>query len=190
MTIDGIVGEVLFWSLNKVLGPALYTPAVHRSWVKVYNRMINTIIPLAVRMEMNNPHKRDGNGCIRNNVKGCRDCLFGSVCTTMDILIPPSALSSTLQQPPPDNSDDEEEVKPKHIPRLHQCSSKTQITFIDRHVSSATTPTKTNHYHNNNNNNNDHNGQEAKDLGCSFDKSNGEYRMVEQTSTGIHVSCH
>lgn len=49
---DGIVGEVLFWVLRHVLGPTVYTPNVQQAWVKIYCRMIRTIIPVAVALEL------------------------------------------------------------------------------------------------------------------------------------------
>lgn len=49
---DGIVGEVLFYALHKVLGDAYYTPSLHRVWVKIYSRMLKTIIPVAVSCEL------------------------------------------------------------------------------------------------------------------------------------------
>lgn len=52
MMTDGIVGEVLFYVLHFVLGPSVYTREVHIAWVKVYNRMIRTIIPVAVSLEL------------------------------------------------------------------------------------------------------------------------------------------
>jgi len=50
--IDGIVGEVLFWSLQKVLGQDCFTEEVLHAWVKVYNRLIRTIVPIAVELEL------------------------------------------------------------------------------------------------------------------------------------------
>jgi len=48
----GIVGDVLFWTLRKVIGDASYTEEVHRVWVKVYSRMLKTIVPSAVAHEL------------------------------------------------------------------------------------------------------------------------------------------
>jgi len=48
----GIVGDVLFWTLRKVIGEIDYTSKVHRVWVKVYSRMLKTIVPAAVSMEL------------------------------------------------------------------------------------------------------------------------------------------
>ena len=46
------MGEVLFWCLKKCLGMKAYTPSVHHAWVKVYSRMLRTIIPVAVALEL------------------------------------------------------------------------------------------------------------------------------------------
>lgn len=48
----GIVGEVLFWVLKHCLGPTVYTQSVHVAWVKVYSRMLRTIVPVAVGYEI------------------------------------------------------------------------------------------------------------------------------------------
>ena len=47
----GIVGEVMFWTLGKVLGPA-YTPEVHDAWVKIFSSMMKVIVPIAVAHEL------------------------------------------------------------------------------------------------------------------------------------------
>lgn len=54
MTSDGIVGEVLFYTLRMCLGKSIYLPSVHRVWVKVYSRMLRTIVPVAVALELKN----------------------------------------------------------------------------------------------------------------------------------------
>ena len=54
---DGVVGEVLFWTLRNCTGPTVYTHDVHQAWVKVYSRMLKIMVPLAVAHEL-----RDGSG--------------------------------------------------------------------------------------------------------------------------------
>lgn len=49
--LDGLVGEVLFWVMRTVLGSEIYNREVHIAWVKVYNRMIRVMVPLAVALE-------------------------------------------------------------------------------------------------------------------------------------------
>jgi hemoglobin-like flavoprotein len=46
----GIFGEVIFWTLKKVLGVE-YTEDVHRSWVNVFCFMLKTVIPSAAKEE-------------------------------------------------------------------------------------------------------------------------------------------
>jgi hypothetical protein len=50
-----VVGEVLFWSIRLCTGPTVYTYDVHQAWVKIYSRMLKTMVPLAVAHEL-----RDG----------------------------------------------------------------------------------------------------------------------------------
>lgn len=60
--IDGIVGEVLLWSLRNALGPTIYTLAMHRIWVKIYSRMLTTILPIALALEMKGDGPKDAKG--------------------------------------------------------------------------------------------------------------------------------
>lgn len=57
---DGIFGEVLFWTLRKVLGGSTYTYEVHCAWVKLYNRMLQFIMPVAVALEVDRGGPADG----------------------------------------------------------------------------------------------------------------------------------
>jgi hypothetical protein len=50
--VDGIVGEVLFWVLKQVLGATAYTAELHTAWIKIYSRMLKTIVPVAVALEL------------------------------------------------------------------------------------------------------------------------------------------
>ena len=50
--IDGMVGEVLFWSLRQVLGPNDYNLNAHRVWIRVYSRMLKVMVPIAVAHEL------------------------------------------------------------------------------------------------------------------------------------------
>ncbi len=47
----GIVGEVLFYSLKKVLGSE-YSKEVHRAWIKIFSRMLKIMVPVAVAFEL------------------------------------------------------------------------------------------------------------------------------------------
>ena len=48
---DGIVSEVLFWTVRRCLGEA-YTPEVQRIWTKVVSRMLKIMVPCAVAFEL------------------------------------------------------------------------------------------------------------------------------------------
>jgi len=49
---DGVVGEVLFYVLKKVIGIDYYNSHLHLAWVKVYSRMLSIIVPTAVSLEL------------------------------------------------------------------------------------------------------------------------------------------
>jgi hemoglobin-like flavoprotein len=48
----GLVGEVLFYSLRRVLGKE-YTPEVELAWQKVYSAMLAVIVPLVIEIDLN-----------------------------------------------------------------------------------------------------------------------------------------
>lgn len=52
-----MVGEVLFFVLRHVLSQQVYHQSVHTAWVKVYSRMLTTIVPQAVSLEINSGSK-------------------------------------------------------------------------------------------------------------------------------------
>ena len=52
MQIDGIVGDVLFWTIRACVGPQVFTAAVHSAWVKIYSRMLRTMVPCAIAHEL------------------------------------------------------------------------------------------------------------------------------------------
>jgi hypothetical protein len=47
----GLVGEILFFSLRKCIGPA-YTVSVSRAWIKVFSRMLSVLVPKAIALEL------------------------------------------------------------------------------------------------------------------------------------------
>jgi hemoglobin-like flavoprotein len=47
----GIVGDVLFYSLRKVVGEDAYSREVELAWVKIYSSMLGIIVPLVVEYE-------------------------------------------------------------------------------------------------------------------------------------------
>lgn len=52
VSIDGLVGDVLFWSLERCVGPDIYNQEMHEAWIKIYSRMLRTMVPLAVAYEL------------------------------------------------------------------------------------------------------------------------------------------
>lgn len=46
------MGEVLFWVLKRVVGDSVYNSRIHMAWVKVYSRMLTTMVPIAVSLEL------------------------------------------------------------------------------------------------------------------------------------------
>lgn len=53
----GVVGEVLFHTIKKCVGPASFTSEVSEAWVRVYSAMLQEIVPLAVHYERKGLHK-------------------------------------------------------------------------------------------------------------------------------------
>jgi hemoglobin-like flavoprotein len=47
----GIVGDVLFWTLQKCLGPESYDEETERAWIKIYSSMLKHIVPRALHYE-------------------------------------------------------------------------------------------------------------------------------------------
>jgi hemoglobin-like flavoprotein len=53
----GVVGDVLFWCIKTCIGAEAFTPAVELSWVKIYSKMLQVIVPVAVRYEKEGIHQ-------------------------------------------------------------------------------------------------------------------------------------
>jgi hypothetical protein len=51
--VDGIVGDVLFWSLRKCLGSE-YDAETHKAWVRIFCSMLKVLVPNAVDWELKN----------------------------------------------------------------------------------------------------------------------------------------
>ena len=49
----GIVGDVLFHSLKTCIGSDSYTLDVHVAWIKLYSRLLQAIVPVAIQYERN-----------------------------------------------------------------------------------------------------------------------------------------
>eukprot|EP01035_Chromulina_nebulosa_P019746 gene19746-25678_t len=47
-----VIGEVMFWSLSKILGPSMYDINTHNAWVKIFSMMLNIIVPISVEYEL------------------------------------------------------------------------------------------------------------------------------------------
>lgn len=50
-----MVGEVLIYAIRCTVGPDAFHPTVHMAWIKIYSRMLRTMVPVAVAHEL-----RDG----------------------------------------------------------------------------------------------------------------------------------
>ena len=49
--IDGIVSEVLFWTIRRCLGEA-YDKTIHNIWVRIVSRMLKVMVPVSVAYEI------------------------------------------------------------------------------------------------------------------------------------------
>jgi hemoglobin-like flavoprotein len=47
----GIVGEVLFWTFERSLGPDLYTRRLETAWLHIFSSMLKIMVPIAVDFE-------------------------------------------------------------------------------------------------------------------------------------------
>lgn len=50
--LDGIMGEVLFYAIKTCVGPIVYTTVAHSGWAKIYSKMLDSIVPNAVKFEL------------------------------------------------------------------------------------------------------------------------------------------
>jgi len=48
----GIIGSVLFWTLEHTLGPSIYDADTHLAWTKTFSRMLSVMVPVAVSHEL------------------------------------------------------------------------------------------------------------------------------------------
>ena len=51
--IDGIVGEIILFTLRKCCGDS-FTTAAHYGWAKILSRMLDVILPVVVKYEVEN----------------------------------------------------------------------------------------------------------------------------------------
>ena len=47
-----MIGEVLLYTVKTCVGPIVYTETVHNGWAKIYSKMLDTIVPIAVTFEL------------------------------------------------------------------------------------------------------------------------------------------
>lgn len=52
--LDGIFGEVLFWTLKLTVGKEVYDIITHTAWIKIYSRILSIILPIVVKYELEN----------------------------------------------------------------------------------------------------------------------------------------
>mmetsp|Transcript_17811 Transcript_17811/g.29989 ORF Transcript_17811/g.29989 Transcript_17811/m.29989 type:complete len:235 (-) Transcript_17811:417-1121(-) len=48
----GVVGEVLIHAIRSTVGAEAFNPTVHLAWIKIYSRMLKTMVPVAVAHEL------------------------------------------------------------------------------------------------------------------------------------------
>lgn len=60
MCADGLVGDVLFWSISRCVGQDVYTDDIHQAFIKIISRMLRTMVPAAVRYEMMDDSAQQG----------------------------------------------------------------------------------------------------------------------------------
>lgn len=53
----GVVGDVLFWCIKVCVGDTIFTDDVLSAWVKIFSRMLRTIVPIAVQFERRGMHQ-------------------------------------------------------------------------------------------------------------------------------------
>lgn len=50
----GVIGSVLFWTLEHTLGATIYDVETHLAWTKTFSRMLSVMVPVAVSHELDN----------------------------------------------------------------------------------------------------------------------------------------
>ena len=53
LCVDGLACETLMYCIQKSIGPKEWTPTVSRGWTKIFSRILDVLVPTAVRCEMN-----------------------------------------------------------------------------------------------------------------------------------------
>lgn len=44
---------MLIYAIKETVGPDAFNPTVHLAWIKIYSRMLRTMVPVAVAHELN-----------------------------------------------------------------------------------------------------------------------------------------
>lgn len=52
LIIDGIGCAILMYAIQKSIGPVLWTPIVANAWAKIFSRILDVIIPVVIRFEV------------------------------------------------------------------------------------------------------------------------------------------
>lgn len=52
--VDGIVGEVMFWTIKTCIGEEAFDKSVQTAWVRIFSRMLKIMVPVAVAHELRN----------------------------------------------------------------------------------------------------------------------------------------
>ena len=48
----GIIGEILFWTIEQCIGVENFTVDVHMAWIHVMSRILKTMVPVALKFEL------------------------------------------------------------------------------------------------------------------------------------------
>lgn len=48
----GVIGEILFWTIEKCIGEEAFTVDVHMAWIHVMSRILKTMVPVALKFEL------------------------------------------------------------------------------------------------------------------------------------------
>ena len=90
----GIMGEVLLWSLNHVLGPDIFNLACKKAWIRIYSRMIRIMIPLAVHYEIESGEAQKARILTQDDVEAPVEVVFNSQRLGQSNTVIPISLSS------------------------------------------------------------------------------------------------
>lgn len=55
----GVAGDVLLHGIQVCVGPLVYNELVHNGWTKIYSKMLDSIVPLALKFELDHRNLAD-----------------------------------------------------------------------------------------------------------------------------------